>query len=111
MANPATKRPAPQPGDGYVFRIKVVPGSSCNRVEGFEGDMVKVKVTKPAHKGQANEACLKLLAGMLGVRTSDMELMHGGGCAWKTLRVRGCARPPLEILLGPESGADAAAKA
>ena len=86
----------------YLFEIKVVPGSSKNQISPFDENRVKVKVTKPAHKGQANEACLKLLASALGVKPSDMELVSGGACAWKTIKVRGCNRPPMEILADNE---------
>ena len=83
---------APHPS-GTVIALKVVPGSSRERVVGPLGDRLKVAVQKPPEKGAANKAVCALLAKALGVRPADVQLL------------RGETRPEKDVLvsgLGPE---------
>jgi len=49
------------------LRIKVVPSSSRNAVEGWLGDTLKVRVTAPPERGKANAAVETTIAEALGV--------------------------------------------
>jgi len=50
------------------LNVKVVPGSSRNRIVGWLGDALKIKVMAPPEKGRANEAVVELLSMKLGIR-------------------------------------------
>ena len=56
------------------LNVKVVPGSSRNQIVGWLGDALKIKVTAPPEKGQANEVVVELLASTLGISTDAIEI-------------------------------------
>lgn len=58
---------------GHI-NVKVLPGCSRNQIVGWLGDSLKIQVTAPPEKGQANEAVVGLLAPTLGVRSTDIKI-------------------------------------
>lgn len=76
--------------DGAVtFEVRVAPRSSRNRVIGVQDGALKVALTAPPVDGAANEALRKLLAKVLGVSKSDVEIVRGDRARIKVLRVHG----------------------
>ena len=69
--------------------VKVVPGSSRDRVAGWLGDALKVCVTAPPERGRANEAVAELLAEALCVPRSAVRLLEGATSARKVFEVEG----------------------
>ncbi len=61
-----------------MLKVKVVPGSSRTRIDGWLGDALKVRVTAKPEKGKANDAVVTLLAETLGVRRQDISISSGG---------------------------------
>jgi hypothetical protein len=92
----AEKHPA-----GTVLAVKVVPGSSRERIVGRLGERLKVAVRKPPEKGAANKSVCDLIASAMGVRATDVEVLRGQVRPEKELLVRGLS--PEEVLrrLGP----------
>lgn len=88
--------------DGTLIDVKVVPGSSRDRVAGPLGARLKIAVAAPPEKGAANKAAMRLLAGKLGLRAGDVELAAGPARPEKTFLVRGLA--PDEVRRRLESG-------
>ncbi len=78
----------PVPG-GVEIVVKVVPGSSRERVVGRLGDALKIQVAAPPEKGKANRAVRALVAGLLGVSDGDVEVIAGATSPRKLMRVRG----------------------
>ncbi|MDK1030618.1 MAG: DUF167 domain-containing protein [Planctomycetia bacterium] len=62
---------------GAIINVKVVPGSSSDRVAGMLGGALKVHVSVPAQKGRANLRVAKILARKLGVRPGQVRLLSG----------------------------------
>ena len=60
---------------GAVLPVKVVPGSSRDRIVGVLGGSLKVATSAAAEKGKANAAVAKLLARALGVDARSVELI------------------------------------
>jgi uncharacterized protein (TIGR00251 family) len=71
------------------LKVKVVPGSSRDRIVGWLGDALKIKVTAPPEKGKANEPVIKLLADTLGVSTNDFEVVSGQSSPSKIVAITG----------------------
>ena len=74
---------------GVAFAVKVVPGSSRDRVVGALGEVLKVAVSKPPQGGAANAAVVRLLAGALGVAPARVQITRGHGNPRKEIFVAG----------------------
>ena len=57
-------------------KIKVIAGSSCDRVIQEDG-FLKVKTTTPPSKGKANKKVVELLADYFKVSKSDVDIIKG----------------------------------
>ncbi len=62
---------------GVVVSVKVQPNASKDRVVGEHGDQLKIAVTVAPEKGKANKAVIKVLSRLLGVKSSDMQIISG----------------------------------
>lgn len=86
-------------GGGVRFPIKVVPGSSRDRVMGLLGDALKVAVSKPASAGQANEAVIQTLAKFFGVKAKSVSIVRGHSSAQKVIEIVGLNPSQIESKL------------
>ena len=62
---------------GALLPVKVVPGSSRDKVVGVLGDMLKVTTAAPPEKGKANQAVIKILADYFDVDRRDVDIVGG----------------------------------
>lgn len=69
--------------------LKVVPGSSRDRVAGLLGDSLKVCVRAPPEDGRANRAVEAFMAKALAVNPRSVRIAAGHGTPRKTLEVDG----------------------
>ncbi len=76
-------------GVGVIIKIKVQPRASKNQLAGIMDDALKVRLTAPPVDGEANEACLKFLAGVFKVTRQRMELVAGHTGRNKMVRIVG----------------------
>jgi uncharacterized protein (TIGR00251 family) len=74
--------------NGISFHIRVQPKSSCSRIEGMQGDALKLRVSAPPVAGAANKACIGLLAEALGVAKSSIEVASGQSGRSKKILIR-----------------------
>ena len=81
--------------DGIVLRLHVHPGAGRTAIMGRHGAALKVKVAAPPQDGRANDACLALVADVLGVQRGQVEL--AGGASSRAKRVRVSAVDPDEV--------------
>ena len=72
-----------------LLHVKVVPGSSRDRVVGRYGDAIKVQVSAAPEKGKANAAVIKVLAEFFGLKPSQVCLIGGAGNPRKQFRLSG----------------------
>ena len=76
---------------GAVIPVKVVPGSSRDRVVGVLGDSLKIATSAAPEKGKANAAVAKILAEALGVDSRRVELVSGPTSPRKEFLVQGAS--------------------
>ncbi len=84
--------------------IKLAPGASADRIDGWGADpegrpVLKVRVRARPIEGEANEALIKLLAKALGVPKSAVAIQRGGQSRTKILAVEGLSDPELKARL------------
>lgn len=87
---------------GVQFAVKVVPGSSRDRIVGRYGDALKVAVSAPPEAGRANQRLCELLAASLGVPARDVLVVSGTSSPRKVVQVRGVAPATLQAWLAGE---------
>ncbi len=75
-----------------LLRLRVSPGARASRVIGVHGGALKLAVAAPAEQGKANHEVLRLLAKLLDVTPSQLELVAGHTSRDKRVRVDGIAR-------------------
>jgi uncharacterized protein len=88
-----------QDGASIVLRLYVQPGAGRAAVVGHRGDALHVRVAPPPVDGRANEACVELVAELLGVPRSRVELAGGERARLKRVRVTGVDPAEVEHLL------------
>jgi uncharacterized protein (TIGR00251 family) len=87
-----------------MLHVKVVPGSSRDRVAGRYGDGVKVQVSAPPEDGRANRAVVAVLADSLGVKASQVTLVRGQTQPRKVFDVAGIDQAALDAWLATVGG-------
>jgi hypothetical protein len=75
--------------------VKVIPGASRNKVCGWLGETLKVKLSAPPVDGRANDALFEFLAEKLGLPRRTITLVRGETARQKLVRIDGLA--PAEV--------------
>jgi len=76
-------------GDVVRLNARLQPRASKDGIGDVVGDALKIKVTAPPVDFAANEALIRLLAGVLKCPKSDIHLVRGRTSRMKTLEIRG----------------------
>ena len=69
------------------LRLRVRPRSKRAALIGVHAGALRIAVTAPPERGQANRAVLQLLADVLGLAPADLELSAGHGSRDKSVRI------------------------
>ena len=72
-----------------LLKVKVVPGSSRTKIDGWLGESLKIRVTAKPERGRANDAVVALLAETLRVPRQDVSISSGGSSPRKTFKING----------------------
>jgi uncharacterized protein (TIGR00251 family) len=70
-----------------ILHVRVQPRASRNEVLGFNGPVLRVRVTAPPEAGRANDAVVALLAEALGVPRSRIRILRGHAARNKVVLV------------------------
>lgn len=73
---------------GTRFRLRVKPSARKSAIVGLHGGALKVSVAAPPDRGRANDAVIDLLAGILDVPSSAIEIVVGGTSQDKVVAVK-----------------------
>src|SRR5262245_29316729 len=90
-----------QPTDsGVLIRVRVQPRASVERLEGVQGEQLRLRLTAPPVDGAANAACLAFLAKTLGVSRSRVRLQAGEKSRDKVVHITGVTPAAVATTLG-----------
>jgi len=85
--------------NAFMLQVRVTPRASQDRIAGWEGDVLRVRVTAPPVEGRANDALLRLLAHALDVPTSRLRLVRGHTQRKKVVAVDGLSEEEVRARL------------
>lgn len=88
-----------QSGADVLLPVAVQPGASRNAVAGLRGNALKLLLTAPPVEGAANDACLRLLAALLGVSRSRLSIVRGEKARQKLIRIANTSAQELRAHL------------
>jgi uncharacterized protein (TIGR00251 family) len=69
------------------LQVKVVAGASRDAIDGWLGDILKVRVVAPPERGKANAAVERLVAEAIGVPKARVTVVSGHTSTRKTLEL------------------------
>jgi uncharacterized protein (TIGR00251 family) len=78
-----------------LLHLHVIPGARRTELAGMHGDRLKVRLNARATDGAANRELLRLLADVLQLSPSALEIVRGAADRRKTVRV------PANVDLAP----------
>jgi len=90
--------------DGVVLPVRAQPRARKNSITGVHDGSLKVAVTAVPEKGKANDAILKLLAGSLDLRRSQLQIVSGASSSQKRILVRDMTPPELRKRIESAAG-------
>ncbi len=64
-------------GNDIIVKVKIVPGSSKNKIVGVYNDALKISITAPPVEGKANKKCIAYLAKYFKIAKSKIEIISG----------------------------------
>ena len=84
---------------GFALAVKVVPGSSRNRMAGEYAGGIKLNVTQPPEGGAANRAVIALLSELLEIPAAAIRIAHGQTSARKEVIITGLPAKVIALRL------------
>lgn len=88
--------------NGFALAVKVVPGSSRERIVGPYGDGIKLTVTAAPQAGEANVAVIALLADTLQITRANVQILRGHSSPRKEILIIGLTEEVIEQRLLPK---------
>ena len=85
-----------------TLELKVIPSAPRDRIAGWLGDALKMKLRAPALDGRANDALLDFLAAGLGQPRRAVTLVRGGKSRRKVVRLEGLTLAQVKARLTPK---------
>ena len=72
-----------------ILVVKVNPNASKNSIEGWQGDVLRIRLQATPEKGKANEALIAFLSQVLGIQKSSIEILSGHASRIKRFKIEG----------------------
>jgi len=88
--------------DEIIFRIRVRPSASCNKIKGLREEALKIDINALPIKGKANKECIKFLAEILRVPRPNIEIVSGLKSKNKLIKIKGISKEDLLKILSPK---------
>ncbi len=78
------------------IKVRVQPGASRNEVQGFQDEVLRIKLTAPPVEGKANKALIAMLAATLRVSKTSVTIVAGQSGREKLVEVDGLSADELK---------------
>jgi hypothetical protein len=96
--------------DGVILAVKVKPRSRRTGILGVRAGRLLVGVSAPPERGRANDELVAILAAVLGLPRSRLEIVSGHGHRDKAVRCSGLvasrARAAIDAAMQAVTGRD-----
>lgn len=79
--------------------VKVTPGAKRNQVAGLANGVLRVKIAAKAIDGKANDALVKYIAEIFGVRRRNVAIIKGLTSRDKVLAIEGLTQAQIEAII------------
>jgi uncharacterized protein len=86
--------------EGCILRVRAQPRARRAGIQGEHGGALKVAVTAPADRGQANRALIEVLREAFGLKGAQIELLSGQTSRDKRVLIRGTTPAELGAKIG-----------
>ncbi len=74
-------------GNDIIIKVKIVSGSSKNKIIGVSNDALKITITAPPVEYKANKKCIAYLAKYFDVAKSKIEIISGQTSKNKLIKI------------------------
>ena len=74
-------------GNDIIVKVKIVPGSSKNKIIGTYNGALKIAITAPPVEGKANKKCIAYLAKYFDIAKSKIEIISGQTSKNKLIKI------------------------
>lgn len=74
-------------GNDIIIKVKIVPGSSKNKIIGLYNDALKISIAAQPVEGKANKKCIAYLAKYFDVAKSKIEIISGQTSKNKLIKI------------------------
>ena len=74
-------------GNDIKVKVKMVPGSSKNKIIGAYNNALKISIAAPPVEGKANKKCIAYLAKYFDVAKSKIEIISGQSGKNKLIKI------------------------
>jgi uncharacterized protein (TIGR00251 family) len=71
----------------FSLQVRLTPRAARSQIDGWQGDVLRVRVTAPPVEGRANDALLRLLSKALDISPSRLQLLRGHASRNKVIAV------------------------
>jgi len=75
--------------------VKVAPGASQDKIAGWLGEALKIRVRAQPEKGKANSAVIELLATSLDIPNRNIRVCTGATARTKLIEITGLSETDL----------------
>ncbi len=82
-----------------IIQVKITPRSSKNALEGWQGDLLRIRLHALPEKGEANEELISFLSESLEVPKSRIRLVSGQTSRLKRVEIMGMSLKEIELKL------------
>lgn len=88
---------------GVLLRVRVQPRSHVEQCEGLQGERIRLRLRAAPVAGAANAACIALLAKVLGVRRTSIQIRAGARSRDKLIHIAGVTPDQVAAALGVDT--------